>query len=263
MRRELKIIYCLIKQKLIRQMMYKESFIGGFFVNLSLFVVQLMFFAVIYDNTFLIGEWSKYQFIFFIGTYNLIINFAMMFFYFGIIKIPQLIRNGKMDYYILKPCNSLLYISFENFDLSSFPMVIFSIIITIYAAISENTRLDLLNVSLYIALLFLMCLLYYDLLVLVRCISFYTVDISGLESVEWSLTELNMKIPGTMYKGFLKYLFCIILPYGLVATIPSYVFFNGISTKVALFIACIVSLFSFLANTVWKYSLRHYRSASS
>jgi ABC-2 type transport system permease protein len=253
----------LIRQKLIRQMMHKEVFFGGFFVNLSLFIVQLLFFKIIYSNINVIDGWTQYQIIFFIGTYNLINNIAMMLFYFGINKIPRLIRSGKMDFYLLKPCNSLLYISFENFDFSSFPMVMFSIVIIIYAALMENITLTAQNIILYLCFLILMCILYYDLLVLVRCVAFFTIDISGLENVEWSLTELTMKIPGTAFKSFFKLLFCIIIPYGLISTVPSYMFFHTVDWNSVILVLIIVFVFSAITYFAWKFSVRHYRSASS
>lgn len=257
------IIFNLIKQRMMRQMMHKQVFWGGLLVNLSLFVVQLLFFTIIYNNVFIISGWTRYQIIFFVGTYNLICNTGMMLFYFGINRIPRLIRSGKLDFYLLKPCNSLLYISFESFDLSSLPMVVLSVVIVIYAAIKESSQIAFISVLIYMFYMILMCVLYSDLLVLVRCVAFFTTDISGLENIEWSLTELTMKIPGTAFKSFYKLLFCLFIPYGLISTVPSYYFFHKFDWRIAVAIVGIVLIFSIITYYCWRISVRHYRSASS
>lgn len=62
----------LVRMKLKRQLLYKEVFWTSVIVNLSLFLVQLIFFSAIYGEIEMIGTWEKYQMLFFIGTYNLI-----------------------------------------------------------------------------------------------------------------------------------------------------------------------------------------------
>ncbi len=263
MKKNFKLIGLLIKIKLMKQMMYRESFLGSFLVNISLFITQILLFNTIYSQFDSIAGWTRYQMMFFIGTYTLINSISMMLYYFGIMSVPQLVRNGKLDLFIIRPCNSLLYVSFSSFDLGSIPMVLVSLIILFYSASKQNLSVEFFNIMLYIVTIVLMTVLYYDLLVLVRCVSFYTIDISGLERIEWSFTELTMKIPGTIFKGFLKIVLCILLPYGIVATIPSYLFFNSFNWRVILYSFLITNIFTWITFKVWNFSIRHYRSASS
>ena len=95
------------------------SFFGVFFVDGTMFLVQLLMFNYIYAHVETIGGWSREQMLFFIGTFSLINALNMMLCFFGVISIPEKIRSGKLDLYITKPVNTLFYLSFENIDIGS------------------------------------------------------------------------------------------------------------------------------------------------
>lgn len=262
MMKNLRIVLKLIKIKIMKQMMYREMFIGGIWVNLSLLIVQLIFFRVLYSNFQNIGDWNKYEMIFFMGTYMLISNIGVMLFYLGLNSIPAFVRSGRLDYYITKPCNPVVFIGFCGFDFSSVPMVLISTLIIIYAAIMSNIDFNMTRILAYIITIIIMEILYFELIFIIRCFAFFFIDISGLLNFEWTLNELTMKIPGNLFTGWLKIFLCTIIPYGIIATVPSEAFFNKFDFNKAVYILVITLVFSILSYLIWKIALRHYSSSN-
>ena len=55
MTRQLRLIWMLVRMKLKRMMIVRLSFFGAFFVDGSMFVIQLLVFSAIYGNVNSIG----------------------------------------------------------------------------------------------------------------------------------------------------------------------------------------------------------------
>ena len=70
------------------------SFFSAFFVDGSLFLMQLIMFNAIYSNVDTIGGWSRGEVTIFIGTFSLINALNMALYFFGVTSIPDKIKNG-------------------------------------------------------------------------------------------------------------------------------------------------------------------------
>jgi len=84
-KRHLKFLYMLFKVKLSRTMAFRFSFFGAFFVDGSMFLIQILMFSSIFSQVDSIGGWDRGQVLFFIGTFSLINALNMTLFFFGLI----------------------------------------------------------------------------------------------------------------------------------------------------------------------------------
>ena len=89
MKRNFKFIATLIQMKLSHMMVFRLSFFGAFFVDGSLFLLQLLMFKAIYTQVDSIGGWTQGQMLIFVGTFSLINALNMVIFFFGVIGIPD------------------------------------------------------------------------------------------------------------------------------------------------------------------------------
>lgn len=261
--RQIKIIYMLMKMKLSRNMAFRFSFFGVFFVDGSLFFMQLLMFSAIYSKVGNIGGWDRPQMLLFIGTFSLINALNMATYFFGVISIPGKIKSGELDLYITKPVNSLFHLSFESIDLGSVPLVFASIGILAYAVAGMNVPLTLLTIIGYTFLVLIMLILYYDMMVILRTIPFFVIQASSIERLEGEVVTLCMKIPGTLFKGAFKVLFYLILPYGIMATVPAQFLAGTLSPLGFVYSVGVVIVFTAFTLAFWNLGLRCYKSASS
>jgi ABC-2 type transport system permease protein len=262
-RRHLKILAMLFKMKLVKSMAYRLSFFGVTLIDGSLFLVQLMMFSAIYSQVESIGGWEKSQILFFIGTFSLINALNMTFYFFGVITIPEKIRSGQLDLYITKPVNTLFYLSFESINIGSIPLILASIGILVYAVPGMNIIITPLKILGYMFLLTLMTLLYYDMEVILRTIRFFVIQATTIDQIEGSLLELCFKIPGVLFKGGFKVIFLLILPYGIMATIPTQFIKGTLNVGGFLYAVGITLVFTLFTLWFWRFGLKNYKSASS
>ncbi len=262
MRRNLKFILLLVKLKLQHMMVFRLSFFGAFFADGMLFMVQLLAFNVIYSQIDSIGDWSRGQMLIFIGTFSMINGLNMLIYFFGILSIPELIRSGGLDSYITKPVNSLLRLTFEQINPGSFPLLILSGLIVAYGVSVSGVSVSVPMVAAYAALVLLMTLLYYDMEVILRTLPFFFLSTSAVDRLEGELLEFNFKIPGVLFKGMFKIVFYFILPYGIMATVPTQLLSGTLSASGLLQALGVVVVFTALTLWFWRFGLKHYKSAS-
>lgn len=263
MKRNLKLILTLMKLRMSHLMVFRLSFFGAFFVDSSIFVIQLLMFDVLYGQVESIGGWQRGEMIIFIGTFSLVDALNMCTFFFGLITIPEKIRLGTLDHYITKPASPLLRLSFEQMNPGSLPLIVMSLIIILRGVSLLSAPPALWAVIGYIVLVLLMTLLWYDLMLLLRTIPFFMLSISAVDPIEGSLIELSMKVPGVVFEGVWKILFQVVLPYGLMATLPTQMLTGTLSLPGLLWGSGVAVLFTFFAFRLWKFGLTRYKSASS
>ncbi|WP_180336832.1 ABC transporter permease [Clostridioides difficile] len=263
MKKNLKIIFMLLKMKLSKMMVFRFDFFGAFFVDSSLFILQLLMFNSIYSHVDSIGGWQQGEMLIFIGTFSLINAINMTIFFFGIYDITRKIQEGELDYYITKPIDPLFRLTFENINIGSSPLILASILIVLYGISELNSEITLVIIIIYIFMVLLMTLLFYDVCIILRTVSFFVISSSAIMRLEDNLLPMNMKIPGVIYEGVFKVLFYLILPYGIMSTIPTQILAGTITINGLIYSILIVFSFTLFMWRFWKLGLRHYKSASS
>ena len=263
MKRNLRFILTLLRFRLTHLMVFRFNFFGAFIADGLLFIVQLMTFNIIYGQIDSIGGWSRGQMLIFVGTFSMINGLNMIIYFFGVLRIPHLIRTGDLDHYVTKPVSPLLRISFEQMDFGSLPLVPLSILIIAYGVKVSGLTLTPGLVLGYTALTLLMTLLWYDMELILRTVPFFVISASALDRLEGDMLTLNFKIPGVLFKGGWKVLFYFVMPYGIMSTVPTQFITGAITPWGLVHGIAIVIIFTTFAIWFFRFGLRHYKSASS
>ncbi len=264
MRRNLKLIGLMIKLKLSRMMAFRFSFFGAFFVDGSMFAIELLVFTTIYANVESIGGWSRAEMTIFIGTFSLINALNMVIYFFGVLRLPYMIFQGDLDQYLTHPMSPLLRISLEQINPGSLPLVIMSFAIIGYGVSLLPAPPTALQIACYALLVLLMTVLWYDMEVILRCIPFFAPSAQSIaDPIEGAVITLSFRVPGVLYKGIWKVLFYFVLPYGIMATIPTQAMAGTLTPGGLMYAVGVVALFTWFTGRLWKWGLSRYQSASS
>ena len=260
--RNFRIWKALLKIRFQNLMMFRLGFWGPFFVDGSLFLIQLAVFEAVYANVERIGNWGRGEMILYIGTFSLINAVNMVVYFFGVNGITGKIKSGEMDLYLTKPVSPLFRLTFECMN-GSLPLLFFSACIIGYGVRTAGIRVTAGKVLVYLFYLALMILLYYEMEVLIRSAAFYLVSNARMEQLEEMGLELCMNLPGIAFYGVYKLIFYGILPYGIMATLPVQGMIGEMSPGAAVYGIGLVCAFSGITAFVWKKGMRRYNSASS
>lgn len=261
MKHSFKVILELARLQLSSSMVYRFSFWGAFLADLILFLLQLLFFKIITENS-TIGDWNIHHLTIFIGTFIALDGFYMATYFFGIIALPEKIQTGALDLAIVKPVNTLIYLSFGTLNLGSFGLGIVGLCIAFYGRIQLGA-ITAAGVLQYFVILFLMYWLMYALMLCLRCASFWFIKTNAFNEMENTMVEFSFKLPAPAIQAGWKIVLFVVLPYGLMANMPAEALFGSFGFKEWAMSVGTSIFFLLLGVVLWKLGLKRYDSASS
>jgi ABC-2 type transport system permease protein len=187
----------------------------------------------------------------------------MCTYFFGVLAIPEKIRTGALDLYLTKPVSALFLLSLESMDFGSILLTIPGLMIVAWGVRALGVRLTAGLVAGYAVLFIGMFLLMYCVMVVLRVAAFWLVRINAFNELEGALVEFSFRVPGVVYQGVWKLLLYILLPYGLMATIPTQFLTGGMLLQHWLLVGGVLAGFWVGMSLLWQAGLRRYGSASS
>ena len=263
-RRYLSLYGALWRNSVTREMSFKANFLLWIVVELLWFGLQLTFMSVLYSHTDSIAGWSKWEVVLLVGCSNFIQQLFTAFFLTNLTDISEHIRTGKLDFMLLLPVNTRFLISLRKVDLGAYLNSACAVVVMVYAA----HRLQLVPTAAQFAGFALMVaaglLVHYSLMFLLSSIAFWTVRAQGIVFGYYNLFNIARLPDAAFPRGAFKAFFTFGLPMLLVSNVPVKVLAHKLGSPWELAALGGMSLVCFaVSEALWRWSLRHYTSASS
>jgi len=243
---------------------YKQNFL---IMTISVAIhmaMNLIFLKVIFGYINNIAGWSYFEVLIVIGSV-MIIDGVVWVFGARISALGRNIQRGLLDGMMIKPMDTQFLISFWQCDHEDFPRIVIGGSLVCYGAanLGLTTHAILLNLILYLILLFNATIIVYSFNMLIRTTYFWTIVDFSLHNVIEAFTDIS-KYPTDIFNNlFIKTLFTFLLPLAFVATVPTRVLAKGFDWRLVLGSFLMAAIFFALARKFWLFGLRHYKSASS
>ncbi|MDG1891018.1 MAG: ABC-2 family transporter protein [Verrucomicrobiota bacterium] len=253
----------LCRNSVMRDMQFKANFLLWIVVEMLWFGLQIAFISVIYAHTDRIGTWSRYEVILLIGAANFIQQLFHAIFLNNITQLSEHIRTGRLDFMLLLPVNSRFLISLRTMDLGALVSAMGAVVVMVYAGL----KLDLHPSALHCAGFLLMCvcgiLIHYALMFLLASISFWTIKAEGFAWGYYNLFNVA-RLPDAAFKGTFKAFFTFAVPMLLVANVPVKYLMNTLESPMEILgLVLMTGACLIVSETMWRFAVKHYTSASS
>lgn len=263
LRRYLGLYAALWKNSVTREMSFKGNFILWIVVELLWFCLQLAFVSVIYSQTNSVGTWSKWQMVLLVGASNFIQQIYQAFFLTNCTNLSELVRTGRMDFLLLLPVNSRFLVSLRVVDLGAFINALFGLSVMAFAAAKLQLQPTAAQFAGFGALCVVGICIHYSLMFMLATISFWTVRAQGIVWGYYNLFNIA-RMPDEAFRGAFKAVFSFALPVLLVSNVPVRVLADKFASPVSwISLLALGGLWAVLSEWFWRFSVRHYTSASS
>lgn len=226
-------------------------------------LMTIVFINVLFDNIDSIAGWGKYEMLLLLGVGQILFYLHVCFFSSVDKWVSEIIANGELDLYLLKPVNALFNITTYEFSIFELiPSFMLAITIFSYALVKGNYNPGLFLLLLSGIFIVLGTFLFTLVRLNVALLSFWLTDTRDVRRTYYHIFDL-FKYPLEIYPDSLKIVFTTVIPIGIVSYFPAHLIVKGFSW--ALFSAFMFSLFTYAAcaSILWKKGLRVYSSASS
>ena len=262
MLRYLRLYLYFLRFSFSRAMEFRVDFFFRVVMDIMFYVVTLSFFTILFGHIDTLVGWNLDQIFVFVSGFFLIDALHMAIFANNMWMFPFLINQGDLDYYLTKPVSTLFFVSLRDFAANSFLNVLVASGILVWAIARYPERLDFLNGALYLTFLLTGLVLYWIVYMLFMIPVFWSQSVVGLRTLFFSL-QLFCQRPHQMFQGWTRRILLSVLPFGLVASYPTQILFEGSSWIEAFHIFGVVLALFLLLLFAWSRGLRAYSSASS
>lgn len=251
------------RNSVVREMQFKVNFILWIIVELLWFALQLTFIAVIYSHTDRIGDWSKWQVVFLMGTSTFIQQIFSAIFLSNLTQLSELVRTGKLDFILLLPANTRFLISLRQVDLGGFVNAGVAVAVMAYSAMQLDLSPSAAQIGGFLLLCLASMMIHYSLMLILATTSFWTVRAQGIVWGYYSFFNIA-RLPDAAFRGAFKVFFTFALPMLLVANVPAKLVVQKLESSGEMLLLALMSAALFaLSEAIWRFSMRHYTSASS
>src|SRR5271156_1616471 len=131
-----------IRYTVMRELMFKSNFILWIIVDLAWFGLHLSFIQFLYLQVDTVAGWHKWEMVLLVSTNMLVQQVFQTFLMINLPKLPELIRTGKLDFFLAQPAPAQFLVSTRNFEPGSVINTLVALIVCVVAIAHLNLRMS-------------------------------------------------------------------------------------------------------------------------
>jgi ABC-2 type transport system permease protein len=244
------------------EMQYRLNFFVQLFQSILELATAIAGLAVIFSYTGSLGGWSADEVLALVGVYTLVGGLIGLIIYPGMELFIQSVRDGSLDFTLVKPVDAQLLISVQSVDIWKLIDIGLGIGVLIYALVRLGAQVGLSQAGLFIGMLVTGSAIIYSFWMFLATLSFWFVRVENILEIFRSMYEAG-RWPVSLYPGWLRFILSFIVPVAFVTTVPAEAL-TGHLTPNTLVLAGVLAVVLFILSRIfWKIGLRHYTGTSA
>lgn len=255
----------LVGAQIRSQLQYRRAFaldaVGTFWISFIDFLVVL----TIFHNVTRLNSWSVHEVAFLYALSS--ISFAITDMAIGQLdQFPQKIRDGTFDIVLVRPRGTLFQIVASDFATRRLARVLQGVIVLVYALSGLTIHWTFWRVLVLLVSLPSAVVIFSSIWIVGACIAFWTTDGGEFTNAFTYGGTTMAQYPLDIYASWLRRLLGFVVPLAFVCYFPA-LFVLGKADPLGLphaldFASPLVALAAALvAGSIWRFAVRHYRSA--
>jgi len=251
-----------IRYTIMRELMFKANFVLWVIVDLCWFGLNLCFIQFLYLQVNTVAGWSKWEMIVLVTTNMLIQQIFQMLLMTNLTKLPELIRTGKLDFFLAQPASAQFLVSTRYFELGSVINTVVAMIVCVVAIAHLDLPMSVAGLLAFPALVIFGVLIHYAMLLMLMSLAFWMTRAQGFINAYYSVFQIA-RLPREAFRGVARLVFTWGIPLLLIANVPARALLDGLNGFDLAEMAGATAILLALSTAVFQAGLRRYGSASS
>ena len=261
-RKYFKVYTKFLHTSLASELEYKTNILIDLITATLSLIGSIFLLSIFFQNNDSIGGWGFEQALIIQAIYTILNGITNTWFNPNLKEIVKHIREGTLDFVLLKPIDSQFFISLKNINPSGFLEIMLGFFLLLYCISINQIKLNLSFLSLSLITIICSICILYSLWIFISTSTIWFVKTWNATEVLRSFLYIG-RFPLSSFSFSLRIFFSVIIPIAFITTIPSEVFL-GLSQLWKICLEVIVSLvFLFTSRKFWLFALKFYTSASS
>jgi len=250
------------KNNIKSQLEYKASFIMNFIGQLFVFFTYYFIIIALFNRFNNIRGYNVYEILlcFSIIHFGYSINET---FFRGIDKFEDLIIDGSLDRFLVRPHNILFQVLCTKIDFVKISRIIQSLIVLVISLLNLNINWNISKIIVLFLMLLSSILIFFGLFVLTASYCFITIQSLEIKNLVTDGGKNLAQYPISIYRKGVVFFFTFIIPYGFINYYPLLYFIDKSDNVLFMLSPLLVFLFLIPCLLAFQIGLKHYNSTGS
>ena len=241
---------------------YKTNILIDLITAILSLIGSIFLLSIFFQNNSSIGDWKFEEALIIQGIYTILNGITNTWFNPNLSEIVKHIREGTLDFVLLKPIDSQFFISLKKINPSGFLEIMLGICLLLFCIKFNQINLNLSFLCLSLITMTCSICILYSLWFFISTTTIWFVKTWNATEVLRSFLYVG-RFPLNSFSFSLRIFFSVFIPIAFITTIPSEVFL-GLSQSWKILLEIIVALvFLITSRKFWLFALKFYSSASS
>ena len=261
-RKYLRIFYLFNYTSIASELEYKTNVIIDLFTAILGLIGSILLLSIFFLNGSKIGGWSFEQALIIQGIYTILNGITNTWFSPNLNEIVKYIREGTLDFVLIKPIDSQFWVSLKKINPSGLIEIILGLFVLSYCLHLNEIEITFTLIIFLVITLVCSVSVLYGLWFLISTTTIWFIKTWNATEVLRSFLYIG-RFPINSFSFYLRLFFSTVIPITFITTIPSEVIL-GITPFSKIVLEILVSLtFIGVSRKFWLFALKYYSSASS
>ncbi len=244
------------------EMEYRANFIMAVLSSGIMLVGTVMMLYLFYSTGYEMGGWHWRDALAVVGAFTFLEGMQSAFMTPNRTRVTEYVREGTLDFVLLKPVDSQFWLSVRAVSLWGIPNVLLGLAILVYVIVTREVTPGPTDILLSLTTLSMAVLVLYSLGYLLSTLTIWYVKLYNITMAMQALVETG-RYPIPAYKPAYQAFFTFVLPVAFMTTVPAQFLTGRGSATWLIATAAVTAVLLFASIAFWRFALRYYTSASS
>jgi ABC-2 type transport system permease protein len=255
----------LVGAQIRAQYQYRVSFVLDMAGNFLISFIDFLAVLVIFHNVHQLGVWTVHEVAFLYAMSS--ISFALTDLLVGHFdQFPQKIRDGNFDILLVRPRSTLFQVIGSDFQLRRLGKALQGVLVLFYAVGSLTIPWDAGRVAMLVVMIPAAIVIFASVWTIGSCLSFWTTDGGEFTNAFTYGGNFLAQYPIDIFSSWLRRFLAYIVPLAFVCYFPALYILDkpdplGLPRAFEFSSPLVALVSAAAAGLVWRFAVRHYRSA--
>lgn len=258
----MRIVALYFKLSILNELQYRVNFFIQVLQSFLALVVALGGLVIVFGHTDSLNGWTSAELLAVVGVYFIVGGLIGSLIQPSMQMLMEDIRQGTLDFAILKPVDTQLLISVRQIQLWRLMDVGIGIVLLVIGLAQAGTQITLLALLAFAVMLIAGGIIVYSFWLILATIAFWFIRIDNILEVFQSMYEAG-RWPVRIYPPWLQFMLTFLVPVAFAVTVPVEAL-TGRLTPLSFLGALALTAFMFTVSRIfWTIGLRAYSGASA
>lgn len=262
MGRYLRLILLFARLSIQNDAAYRLDFLVRIVTAILHLGAELVGLWVVFSNTRALNGWGVWETLTLLGVWRVVVGSIRIFVAPNMRQTMEDIRQGTLDYVLLRPLNHQFLASFRRIVVIELFDVALGLSIASFAVFRLLGRVPVERLATFLLMLGAAVMIVYSIWLVLATSAFWFTRLANIEMIFWNVFEVG-RYPIAIYPPWLRWMLTFILPVAFITSVPAQSFFGQV--QIGPLIAGLILAPAMLigASLFWRYGVRHYSGASA